>query len=219
MNNFQQSNETKYNAYPTTTTIREDYEPKKSTSYSSSCPTACSNNNDASCGVKREPTTLDDTNSIKTTTTTISTFKRAKMLNTDEINATLEANYRRRQDEKEAAELLSLNGGGLDDGQSNEFRNGATLRERNRMHILNDAFDELRKIVPKMNLSEHQRLSKIATLRLAIQYIDGLTRLLQTSGGCRPVDASLLPQPPRRRRKRKSQQQQQLQGGVQTTTL
>jgi hypothetical protein len=33
------------------------------------------------------------------------------------------------------------------------------------MHILNDAFDELRKIVPKSNLNEHQRLSKIATLR------------------------------------------------------
>ena len=72
------------------------------------------------------------------------------------------------------------------------------------MHILNEAFDELRKIVPKMNLSEHQRLSKIATLRLAIQYIEGLTRLLQASGGSRPVDPSLLPAQPRRRRKRKN---------------
>ena len=83
------------------------------------------------------------------------------------------------------------------------FRNGATIRERNRMHILNDAFDDLRKIVPKTNLNEHQRLSKIATLRLAIHYISALTKILQNSGGCKPVDPSLLPPPQRRRRRRK----------------
>lgn len=71
------------------------------------------------------------------------------------------------------------------------------------MHILNDAFDELRTIVPKSNLSEHQRLSKIATLRLAIHYIGALTNILQNNGGCKPVDPSLLPVPPRRRRRRK----------------
>lgn len=87
--------------------------------------------------------------------------------------------------------------------EDSEFRNGATLRERNRMHVLNDAFDDLRKIVPKTNLSEHQRLSKIATLRLAIQYIAGLTSILQKSGGCKPIDPSLLPAPPKRRRRRK----------------
>ena len=86
---------------------------------------------------------------------------------------------------------------------SEVFRNGATIRERNRMHILNDAFDDLRKIVPKTNLNEHQRLSKIATLRLAIHYISALTKILQSSGGCRPVDPSLLPPPQRRRRRRK----------------
>jgi hypothetical protein len=84
-----------------------------------------------------------------------------------------------------------------------EFRSGATVRERNRMHILNEAFDELRKIVPKSNLSEHQRLSKIATLRLAINYISALTRILQSTGGCRPVDPSLLPPAPKRRRRKK----------------
>jgi hypothetical protein len=83
------------------------------------------------------------------------------------------------------------------------FRNGATLRERNRMHILNDAFDDLRKMVPKTNLNEHQRLSKIATLRLAIQYIGALTNILESSGGCKPVDPSLLPVSTRRRRRRK----------------
>ncbi len=43
------------------------------------------------------------------------------------------------------------------------------------MHALNEAFDELRRVVPKANLHDHQRLSKIATLRLAIHYISCLT--------------------------------------------
>ncbi|KAI0240076.1 hypothetical protein LSAT2_009198, partial [Lamellibrachia satsuma] len=53
-------------------------------------------------------------------------------------------------------------------------RNGATQRERNRMHALNEAFDRLRSVVPKSNHSDHQKLSKIATLRLAIHYITAL---------------------------------------------
>ena len=61
-------------------------------------------------------------------------------------------------------------------------RNGATLRERTRMHMLNDAFDDLRKVVPKSNLSEHQKLSKIATLRLAIHYISALVSILKSTG-------------------------------------
>lgn len=61
-------------------------------------------------------------------------------------------------------------------------RLGATVRERNRMHMLNDAFDELRKVVPKSNLGEHQKLSKIATLRLAIRYISSLTKTLRDAG-------------------------------------
>ncbi|ELU00185.1 hypothetical protein CAPTEDRAFT_69807, partial [Capitella teleta] len=55
-------------------------------------------------------------------------------------------------------------------------------RERTRMHMLNDAFDDLRKVVPKSNLSEHQKLSKIATLRLAISYISALNSTLKNSG-------------------------------------
>ncbi|ESO84788.1 hypothetical protein LOTGIDRAFT_60576, partial [Lottia gigantea] len=58
--------------------------------------------------------------------------------------------------------------------QYGQARDGATERERSRMHLLNDAFDQLRKVVPKSNLSEHQKLSKIATLRLAIHYISAL---------------------------------------------
>ena len=40
-------------------------------------------------------------------------------------------------------------------------------------------------------------------LRLAIHYISALTKILQNSGGCKPVDPSLLPVPPKRRRRRK----------------
>nr|KAG5704891.1 hypothetical protein BaRGS_003874 [Batillaria attramentaria] len=65
---------------------------------------------------------------------------------------------------------------------SDPTRVGATERERTRMHMLNDAFDELRKVVPKSNLSEHQKLSKIATLRLAIHYISALTATLKSTG-------------------------------------
>lgn len=61
-------------------------------------------------------------------------------------------------------------------------RGCATERERNRMHLLNDGFEELRKVVPRSNVGEHQRLSKIATLRLAIQYIGALAGALTTAG-------------------------------------
>ena len=37
-------------------------------------------------------------------------------------------------------------------------------------------------MVPKSNLSEHQKLSKIATLRLAIHYISALTTTLKSTG-------------------------------------
>ena len=65
---------------------------------------------------------------------------------------------------------------------SHDNRGCATERERNRMHLLNEGFDELRKVVPRTNMGEHQRLSKIATLRLAIQYIGALTSALKSAG-------------------------------------
>ena len=61
-------------------------------------------------------------------------------------------------------------------------RGGATERERNRMHLLNEGFEELRKVVPRTNMPDHQRLSKIATLRLAIQYINALSGTLKEAG-------------------------------------
>ncbi|CAC5408270.1 unnamed protein product [Mytilus coruscus] len=70
-----------------------------------------------------------------------------------------------------------------------KVRECATERERNRMHQLNDAFDSLRQVVPKTNLNDQQKLSKIGTLKLAIQYISALTNVLRTSG----VEISPIP--------------------------
>ena len=64
----------------------------------------------------------------------------------------------------------------------NYVRISATRRERARMHKLNSAYDKLRKVVPKLNSNgSNQRLSKIATLRLAIDYIGALTNFLGKS--------------------------------------
>ncbi|CAF1049047.1 unnamed protein product [Adineta ricciae] len=67
-----------------------------------------------------------------------------------------------------------------------------TIRERNRMHALNEAFDELRRVVPKANLHDHQRLSKIATLRLAIHYISCLTQILDANRSTKTYPQQLL---------------------------
>ncbi|XP_052247686.1 neurogenic differentiation factor 1-like [Dreissena polymorpha] len=58
----------------------------------------------------------------------------------------------------------------------------ANTRERNRMHGLNDALDNLRKHVPCY--SKTQKLSKIETLRLACNYISALANILKS--GVRP---------------------------------
>ncbi|KAI0987349.1 hypothetical protein GJ496_001421 [Pomphorhynchus laevis] len=72
-------------------------------------------------------------------------------------------------------------------------RDGATVRERNRMHHLNQAFEELRKVIPKSTAFEHRKLSKIATLRLAIHYISTLTQILHHCGGLEPVTTVSIP--------------------------
>ena len=65
------------------------------------------------------------------------------------------------------------------DSETKQVRISATKRERTRMHKLNSAYDKLRKAVPKLNCDDsNQRLSKIATLRLAIDYIGALTNYL-----------------------------------------
>ncbi|KAK6739928.1 hypothetical protein RB195_008423 [Necator americanus] len=54
----------------------------------------------------------------------------------------------------------------------------ANGRERHRMHGLNNALDLLRQYVPIT--TQHQKLSKIETLRLARNYIYALQRMVQT---------------------------------------
>ncbi|TPP58727.1 hypothetical protein FGIG_08234 [Fasciola gigantica] len=63
-------------------------------------------------------------------------------------------------------------------GRTKPRRPRATMRERQRMAQVNQAFDNLRRVVPRGHMTEYQRLSKIATLRLAIQYIRAMNRIL-----------------------------------------
>ncbi|NXH64903.1 TWST2 protein, partial [Rhabdornis inornatus] len=53
----------------------------------------------------------------------------------------------------------------------------ANVRERQRTQSLNDAFAELRKIIPTL---PSDKLSKIQTLKLAARYIDFLRHVLQS---------------------------------------
>uniref|UniRef100_A0A9J2PRS0 BHLH domain-containing protein n=2 Tax=Ascaris TaxID=6251 RepID=A0A9J2PRS0_ASCLU len=57
-------------------------------------------------------------------------------------------------------------------------RQKANCRERNRMHGLNRALDVLRQCVPLT--TQHQKLSKIETLRLARNYIAALNYILHS---------------------------------------
>ncbi|KAK6165757.1 hypothetical protein SNE40_022618 [Patella caerulea] len=56
-------------------------------------------------------------------------------------------------------------------------RGAANLRERKRMFYLNDAFDDLKKSLPKKD--NKSRLSRIDTLKTAIDYIQSLSELLK----------------------------------------
>ncbi|KHJ87512.1 Helix-loop-helix DNA-binding domain protein [Oesophagostomum dentatum] len=62
----------------------------------------------------------------------------------------------------------------------------ANSRERQRMHGLNDALDLLRQYVPIT--TQHQKLSKIETLRLARNYIYALQRMLNTGQQPTPLE-------------------------------
>ncbi|KAM7028317.1 LOW QUALITY PROTEIN: twist-related protein 2-like [Acridotheres tristis] len=65
----------------------------------------------------------------------------------------------------------------------------ANVRERRRTQSLNDAFAELRQIIPTLPSA---KLSKVQTLKLAARYIDFLRHVLRSerpergaAGGCR----------------------------------
>uniref|UniRef100_A0A0N5APG9 BHLH domain-containing protein n=1 Tax=Syphacia muris TaxID=451379 RepID=A0A0N5APG9_9BILA len=56
-------------------------------------------------------------------------------------------------------------------------RQAANARERKRMNCLNEAFDQLRTVLPEMNSGK--RLSKFETLQMAQHYIDCLAQMLK----------------------------------------
>jgi twist-like protein len=85
----------------------------------------------------------------------------------------------------------------FDDLQSQRLL--ANVRERQRTQSLNDAFTQLRKIIPTL---PSDKLSKIQTLRLATRYIDFLYQVLRNdeeascSGGAAAAAAAAVVTPP-----------------------
>lgn len=87
--------------------------------------------------------------------------------------------------------------------QGKVVRLNINARERRRMHDLNDALDELRSVIPYAHSPSVRKLSKIATLLLAKNYIlmqanalEELRRLLayvQTTTGATPLDLGSFP--------------------------
>lgn len=70
--------------------------------------------------------------------------------------------------------------------QKRQRRCAANMRERNRMHVVNFAFDRLREVVP--SYPANRKLSKIETLRMACSYIQELTNLLKSSAVVQGTD-------------------------------
>jgi class B basic helix-loop-helix protein 4/5 len=66
---------------------------------------------------------------------------------------------------------MSGAGGKSKSKQGKSVRLNINARERRRMHDLNDALDELRSVIPYAHSPSVRKLSKIATLLLAKNYI------------------------------------------------
>ncbi|XP_011293442.1 class E basic helix-loop-helix protein 22 [Musca domestica] len=94
-------------------------------------------------------------------------------------------------------------GGKQKNRQGKSVRLNINARERRRMHDLNDALDELRTVIPYAHSPSVRKLSKIATLLLAKNYIlmqqnaiEELRRLLayiQSTTGAAPLDLASFP--------------------------
>ncbi|XP_075153473.1 basic helix-loop-helix family member olig [Haematobia irritans] len=94
-------------------------------------------------------------------------------------------------------------GGKQKNRQGKTVRLNINARERRRMHDLNDALDELRTVIPYAHSPSVRKLSKIATLLLAKNYIlmqqnaiEELRRLLayiQSTTGAAPLDLASFP--------------------------
>lgn len=74
-------------------------------------------------------------------------------------------------------ELNAPSGSGISNTSKQKARQGKSVRlninarERRRMHDLNDALDDLRSVIPYAHSPSVRKLSKIATLLLAKNYI------------------------------------------------
>uniref|UniRef100_T1KK67 BHLH domain-containing protein n=2 Tax=Tetranychus urticae TaxID=32264 RepID=T1KK67_TETUR len=69
------------------------------------------------------------------------------------------------------AKTVSNTFASMESGGSTKVRLSINARERRRMHDLNDALDELRSVIPYAHSPSVRKLSKIATLLLAKNYI------------------------------------------------
>ncbi|XP_022659336.1 helix-loop-helix protein delilah-like isoform X2 [Varroa jacobsoni] len=66
-------------------------------------------------------------------------------------------------------------------------RKTANARERFRMQEINDAFERLKSMVPGVpNEDDSKQLTKITTLRLAMNYINALSRVLAEAESAHP---------------------------------
>ncbi|CAF2625404.1 unnamed protein product [Rotaria sp. Silwood2] len=95
-------------------------------------------------------------------------------------------------DEFDAYDIDDVNH--MDPNQNSGQRHAANLRERKRMQSINDAFEGLRTHIPVHPYEK--RLSKVDTLRLAIDYIAFLNRLLSSTSQTDSIHP--LPQPSHR---------------------
>ncbi|XP_072855086.1 class E basic helix-loop-helix protein 22 [Pogona vitticeps] len=91
-------------------------------------------------------------------------------------------------------------GGGKKSKEQKALRLNINARERRRMHDLNDALDELRAVIPYAHSPSVRKLSKIATLLLAKNYIlmqaqalDEMRRLVAYLNQGQAISAASLP--------------------------
>ncbi|XP_068604230.1 class E basic helix-loop-helix protein 22 [Brachionichthys hirsutus] len=90
--------------------------------------------------------------------------------------------------------------GGKKTGEQKTLRLNINARERRRMHDLNDALDELRGVIPYAHSPSVRKLSKIATLLLAKNYIlmqaqalEEMRRLVAYLNPGQAISASSIP--------------------------
>ncbi|OCT74771.1 class E basic helix-loop-helix protein 22 [Xenopus laevis] len=91
-------------------------------------------------------------------------------------------------------------GGGKKSKEQRVLRLNINARERRRMHDLNDALDELRSVIPYAHSPSVRKLSKIATLLLAKNYIlmqaqalDEMRRLVAYLNQGQAISAASIP--------------------------